>query len=137
MSYSAQIPISEVREWLRLDDQSNDSILNIMLSNACAVFERRTNHFIYQKTKEYLKGKRIYDFPISDTSLLTDKSLYYIANEDVTLTIGYAEGELPTEIKECILTMIEAKFYANESEKITSYPPIVEETINVFKRFFI
>lgn len=137
MSYLTQIPVSEAREWLKLEDNSNDSIIELMINNACAVFERRTNHLIYQRSKDVKKNKRIYDFPIEDTSLLTDRSLYFIANEDVSLSVGYADGELPIAIKECIFTMVEAKFYANESEKITSYPPIVEETINIYKRFFI
>lgn len=137
MSYLTQIPIAEAREWLRLDDNSNDSLIELMIKNACKVFEQRTRHFIFQQSKDYKKGKRIYDFPIADTTNLTNKTLYYIADEDVTLDVGYASGELPEDIKECIFTMVETKFYANESEKVSSYPPLVEETINVYKRFFI
>lgn len=138
MSYISQIPISEVRDWLRLDDTSNDSILTVMLNNACKTFEKRTNLFIYQRETTYNAHQRIYDFPIADVSLLTKKSLYYIApEEEITLLVGYADGQLPSEIKECIFAMIEAKFYANESEKVSGYPPIVEESINVFKRFFL
>lgn len=138
MSYISQIPISEVREWLRLDDTSNDSIITIMLNNACKTFEKRTNHFIYQREMTYNSHQRIYDFPIDEVSLLTKKSLYYIApHEEITLLVGYPDGELPSEIKECIFAMIEAKFYANESEKVSEYPPIVEEGINVFKRYFL
>lgn len=137
MSYLTQIPVAEAREWLRLDDNSNDSLIELMIKNACKVFEQRTRHFIFQQSKDYNKGKRIYDFPIADTSNLTNKTLYYIADEDVSLSVGYASGELPEDVKECIFTMVETKFYANESEKVSSYPPLVEETINVYKRFYI
>jgi hypothetical protein len=137
MSYLSQIPITEVREWLRLDDNSNDAIITLMLANACRTFEDRTMHLIFQQSKSYKARQRIHEFPIADTTGLEEKNYYYLSDEDVTLTVGYAVGELPSEIKAVILTMVESQFYANENEGATNYPPIVKETINVFRRFYI
>ena len=137
MSYLSQIPLTDVREFLRLNDNSNDNIITLMLANACKMFENKTNHLIFQRSFDYKQYDRIYDYPISDVTLLEKKSNYYIANEDVTLTIGYAVGELPDEIKTVILTMVESQFYANEDEGVTNYPPIVKDSIQSFKRFYI
>ena len=138
MSYLSQIPITEVRDFLRLNDNSNDSIITLMLNNACKVFEDKTNHLIYQRTIEYKALERIYDYPISDTANLIKKSNYYYSElEDVTLTVGYADGEFPDEMKLVILTMVESQFYANEDEGVTNYPPIVNQSIQTFKRFYI
>jgi len=137
MSYLSQIPISEVREFLRLDDNSNDAIITLMLANACKTFESRTRHLIYQQPRSYKARQRIYEFPVADTTGLEELNYYYLSDEDITLDVGYAVGELPDEIKTVILTMVEAQFYANENEGVTNYPPIVKETINTFNRFYI
>ena len=137
MSYLSQIPLTDVREFLRLNDNSNDNIITLMLANACNMFERKTNHLIFQRSFDYKQCDRIYDYPISDVTNLEKKANYYIANEDVTLTIGYAQDELPGEIKTVILTMVESQFYANEDEGVTNYPPIVNDSIQSFKRFYL
>lgn len=137
MSYLSQISLIEAKEWLRLDDNSNDNIVTILIESACSFFEAKTNHFIFQRTKEYKKDERIYDYPIADTTGLTEKSNYFIAESDISLSVGYPSGELPSEIKELILTMIEVKFYANEDEMITNYPSLVNESLQRFKRFCI
>lgn len=137
MSYLSQIPVTEVREFLRLDDTSNDNVITLMLANACRMFEDKTNHLIYQRSKDFKECDRIYDYPIADTTDLTEKSNYYVANADVTLTVGYAIGELPEEIKELILTMVEFKFYANEDEGDLDYPGYIKEGLQSFKRFYL
>lgn len=135
MSYLSQITLSEAKEWLRIDDNSNDNIITIMLESACSFFEAKTNNLIFQRQKDYKKDERIYDYPIADTTNLTEKSNYFIANQDVTLNVGYVT--LPNEIKDVILTMVETKFYANEDEGITNYPPTIMEGIARYKRFHI
>ena len=137
MSYLSQIPIEDVREWLKLNDNSNDNVISLMLSNACKMFENKTNHLIYQRSFDYKKCDRIYDFPISDVTNLTKKANYYIADEDVTLTIGYASGEFPDEMKELILSMVEYKFYNNEDEGNLPYPQYLKDGIQNFKRFYL
>ena len=137
MSYLSQIPIEDVREWLKLNDNSNDNIISLMLSNACKMFENKTNHLIFERSFDYLECDRIYDFPISDVTNLTKKANYYIADEDVTLTIGYAQDEFPDEMKELILSMVEFKFYANEDEGNLDYPNFIKEGLQSFKRFYI
>ena len=137
MSYLSQIPLDEVRDFLRLNDNSNDNIITLMLANACRYFEDKTNHFIFERSKDYTKGCRIYDYPIADISDLNEYSNYYVAKKDVTLTIGYADGELPDEIKELILTMVEFKFYANEDEGNLEYPSYIKENLQSYKRFYI
>ena len=137
MSYLSQIPLTEVREFLRLNDNSNDNIISLMLANACRYFEDKTNHLIYQRSFDYLECERIYDFPISDVTNLTKKANYYIADEDVTLTVGYAVDEFPDEMKELILSMVEFKFYANEDEGQLEYPQYIKDGLQSFRRFYI
>jgi len=137
MSYLSQIPIEDVREWLKLNDNSNDNIISLMLANACKMFENKTNHLIYQRSFDYKECDRIYDFPIADDTNLTKKANYYIANEDVTLTIGYAVDEFPDEMKELILSMVEFKFYANEDEGQLEYPQYIKDGLQSFRRFYI
>jgi hypothetical protein len=137
MSYLSQIPLNEVREFLRLNDNSNDNVITLMLANACRYFEDKTSRLIYERSKDFIAGCRIYDYPIADTTDLTKKANYYITHADVTLTVGYADGELPDEIKELILTMVEFKFYANEDEGNLDYPNYIKENLQSYKRFYI
>ena len=137
MSYLSQIPTAEATEYLRLDDNSNDNLINLMIASACRFFEDKTNHLIYQRTKDFKQSQRVYDYPIADTTDLIEKNYYFLPEIDITLTVGYAVGELPDEIKSCILMMVESQFYANESENAVEYPPIVMSTIQAFRRFYI
>lgn len=137
MSYINQIPLTEAKEWLRLDDNNNDNIVKLMIEQAASFFESKTNRLIYQRSKDYLKDERIYDFPIADETDLIKHANYYVADKDVTKQVGYLDGELPSEIKTIILTMVESSFYANEDEDITNYPPIVMQGIESYKRFLI
>lgn len=137
MSYLAQIGLQDAKDWLRLDNNDNDRIITMMINSASSFFEKSTNVLIYQREKSYKQHDRIYDFPIADTTNLTEKANYYIADKNVTLDVGYASGELPDEVKEVILTMVETKFYANEDEGISNYPAYVMQSINRFRRFSI
>lgn len=138
MSYLSQISVTDAKDYLRLDGTNLDTTLELLIEAACVHFERETNHLIYQREKTYPKG-RIYDFPFTLTEdqkeFVTDKSLYFVTQEEITLNVGYASGELPKSIKNCILDLVMLDFYNTESDESTLRRRATHRTINDYKRF--
>lgn len=135
MSYLSQISVEDAKNYLRLDGTDLDTTLELLIEAACVHFEKQTNHLIYQREKSYKDGDRIYDFPISDVTDLTDKSLYFIAEKDVSLMVGYAANELPKAIKNCVLDLVMLDFYNVESDESRLRKLATHRTINDLKRF--
>lgn len=138
MSYLQQIPVSDARNYLKLDGTDNDDILELLIYSACVHFEKQTNHLIYQREKTYPEG-RIYDYPFTPTEsqkeFMINKSLYWVTNQEVTLDVGYVIGELPLSIKNCILDLVMLDFYNVESDESKIRRQATHRTINDFKRF--
>lgn len=135
MSYLDQIKVEEARDYLRLDSTATDNTLELLIYSACVHFEKQTNHLIYQREKTYKAGSRIYDFPIADTTGLTEKSLYYTNDSEVTLNVGYPPYELPRSIKNCVLDLVMLDFFNVEDDESRMRKLATHRTINDLKRF--
>lgn len=137
MSYLQQITVSEATDYLRLG-VGNNSTIELLIIGACVHFERETNHLIFPKSKTYPEG-RIYDFPFTPTAEqkehMTDKSLYWVTTEEVTLNVGYAIGNLPVAIKNCILDLVMLDFFNTETDESKLRRRATHRTINDYKRF--
>lgn len=138
MSYLQQIPVSDARDYLKLDGTDNDTILELLIYSACVHFEKQTNHLIYQREKTYPEGS-IYDFPFTPTEdqklFMTNKSLYWVTTEEVTLNVGYVIGQLPDSIKNVILDLVMLDFYNVESDESKIRRQATHRTMNDLKRF--
>lgn len=138
MSYLQQVTIAEAKDYLRLDGNENDQTLELLIYSACVHFEKQTNHLIFQRSKTYPIGK-IYDYPFTPTATqkehMTNKSLYWLTTEEVTLDVGYTIGSLPKEIKNCILDLVMLDFYNTESDDSKLRRKATHRTINDLKRF--
>ena len=137
------IEISKIKKYLRIDDDAFDSELLELEQTAILHFERNTNVLLSQREKTYTRPKRIYDFPIADTTELNERSNYYTPKEycveSLTLDVGYATPEdVPQDIKTCILMLIKYWYYATEEESLkNTIPPQAQLIINNYRRYFL
>ena len=137
------IGIDKIKLYLRIDDEAFDSELLNLEKTAILYWEKQTNVLLTQREKTYNKPKRIYDFPIADTSELNERSLYFTPIDycvpSLTLSVGYADFEdVPEDIVTCLLMLIKYWFEATEDEKLMNKVPFEAQTIiNSYRRYFL
>ncbi len=137
-TYLDIIPLQEAKDYLRVDGNDFDVIIELYIKSACRIFENKTEVALAEKDLDFKVGKRYYVDPISDETLVERKGLYFIPAQDITLTVGYADPlEVPGDIKQAILKMVEGMYWAEEKNEpfyISAFSNIV---INNHKRFWI
>jgi hypothetical protein len=137
------IGIDKIKLYLRIDDDAFDSELLNLEKTAVLYWEKQTNVLLTQREKTYNKPKRIYDFPIADTTALNERSLYFTpidyCIDSLTLLVGYTDFEdVPEDIVTCLLMLIKYWFESTEDEKLMNKVPFEAQTIiNSYRRYFL
>jgi hypothetical protein len=139
ITYLDIITIEEAKKYLRISDTNFDNQIIRYIQSSCISFEQKTRHFLATKENvNYKKDVRYYDFPISDESNVNICSLYFIPNEDVTLTLGYTDREeVPENIRQALFKMIEGMYYAEENNEYFTMNSFTANVIHQYKRFWI
>ena len=144
-NYTDVISLATAKLYLKVDagQTETDAEITQMINSSLAIIEKRTNHIFKTRDKEYFGANTVdvYDFPINDapdeTILKTNKSTVPTVNGLVTLNIGYANvADIPTELIDCALSMINFWFYNSETKGAdNSIPKFVEMAIDQNRRF--
>lgn len=148
MTYNEILPLAEVKNYLRIDDDFTEDDLAIerMVRSALQFIEKRANHIFQQREATYYRNHSqyidIYDYPVYYSGNLTklnyaDKVRFDA--DSVTVTIGYANrDEVPEPLIEAALQMIKVFFYEAEKQvNTTLIPESVHQILNDFRRFTV
>ena len=147
--YETILPISEVKNHLRIDDDftEDDDALTRMVASALQFIEQKTNHIFLQSEKTYSRNSNsgyvdIFDYPISYAGILT--KLDYAGKvrfdaDNVTVTVGYgSRSAVPSALIDCALMIIENWYYASEKKANTQeIPDAAQQIINTYRRFTV
>lgn len=149
MSYLDVITLSQAKTYLRIDDDQNetDSEIENMIKGALSFIEKRTNHLMYARDKEYFGdyNVNVYDFPVN-TIPIDNISLRYSTFQNITtidrsviLNVGYIlPTDIPSELIESALQIIKVWYFEAEKQTNTSLiPESVMQAIDINKRFFV
>ena len=157
MSYLSVVTLQDAKDFLRVDSDNNDDNNQItqMIKSACSLVERRTNHILYARDKNYLfqdYTAYVYDYPINSieapSSNVTEKefelyNIYDTTNSNdttLTLNVGYGSpSNVPDELKELVLNIVKFYYYEQEENKGSKgkLPIFLEQSMNMLKRFII
>lgn len=150
MTYNEILPLAEVKNYLRVDDDftEDDSAIERMVRSALGFIEQRTNHiFQIRENVEYFRnGLRyldIYDFPIIYTGDLTKLSysnkVRFDADNVMIDSVGYAtRDDVPDALIEAALQMIKCFYYEAEKQANTTLvPDSVHQILAAYRRFTI
>lgn len=144
-NYTDVISLDAAKLYLKIDagQTETDAEITQMINSSLAIIEKRTNHIFKTRDKEYFGAFSVdvYDYPINDmpdeTILKTNKATVPTINGLVTLNIGYSNvSDIPTELIDCALSIINFWFYNSETKGAdNSIPKFVEMTIDQNRRF--
>lgn len=150
MTYNEILPLAEVKNYLRLDEDFTEDDLAIerMVRSALGFIEKRTNHIFQQKTGvEYFRnGSRyldVYDYPIKYTGDLTDlpysNKVRFDADSVTIDSVGYASrAGVPDALIDAALQMIKVFYYEQEKQvNTTLIPDSVNQILSQYRRFTI
>lgn len=147
MSYLDVISLQRAKDYLRVDINFNDDDVQIesMIKGSLRFIEKKTNHIMFAQDKTYtgVCQVKVYDFPINSivttpTPFNVNYSLFKIFPNDkeVVLNVGYAVGEVPEDLIEVALQMIQIFYYQSEKQVNTTLIPMsVHEVLDIYKRF--
>ena len=147
--YETILPISEVKNHLRIDDDftEDDSALKRMVASALQFIEQKTSHIFLQSQKTYSRNCNsgyvdIFDYPISYAGILT--KLDYAGKvrfdaDSVEVTVGYGNRlTVPSALIDCALMIVENWYYASEKKANTQeIPDAAQQIINTYRRFVV
>lgn len=150
MTYNEILPLAEVKNYLRLDEDFTEDDLAIerMVRSALGFIEKRTNHIFEQKTGvEYFRnGSRyldVYDYPLTytgDHTTLTYSNKVRFDVDSVTIdSVGYASrADAPDALIDAALQMIKVFYYEQEKQvNTTLVPDNVHQILSAYRRFTI
>ena len=147
MNYSNVLPLSEVKNYLRVDEDftDDDTAIARMTKAALQFIEQRTNYLFFQREKTYLRGEKyinIFDYPVSYTGDLTrlDYAGKTVFDADaVTVQVGYETVEdIPASLLESALQMVKVFYYESEKQvNTTLIPESVHQILNAYRRFTV
>ena len=137
-TYLDIIPLELAKKFLRITGNDFDDVITLLIESSCKTFENQTEVILAQVEKQVYKGKRYYFDPINNTEDVERKSLYFIPKADLTIIAGFEDAnDVPQDIKDAILKMIQGKFLAEEANEFYRMGDEVATTINVYKRFWL
>lgn len=149
MSYLDILPLTEIKNYLRLDDDftDDDQAIARMAESAFGYISKQTNHIFKPTDKFYpvINGCiDVYDYPINTTDFgknhvplyYGDKVSFY-TNSGITLNVGYlVRADVPSELIEACLIIIDAFYYAAEKKADMSViPQSAKDIIHTHRRF--
>lgn len=150
MTYNEILPLAEVKNYLRLDDDftEDDTAIERMVRSALGFIEMRTNHIFQSKSNvDYHRSNQlyldIYDYPITytgDHTALTYSNKVRFDADSVTIdTVGYASrADVPDALIDAALQMIKCFYYESEKQvNTTLVPDNVHQILAAYRRFTI
>ena len=150
MTYNEILPLAEVKNYLRVDDDftEDDTAIERMVRSALGFIEQRTNHiFQLRKNVEYFRNDRqyldIYDYPLTysgDLTKLSYSNKVRFDADNVTIdSVGYASREdVPDALIEAALQIIKVFYYEAEKQvNTTLIPDAVNQILAAYRRFTI
>lgn len=150
MTYNEVLPLEEVKNYLRLDDDftEDDDAIKRMVRSALQFIEKRTNHIFELKTGvEYFRnGSRwldVYDFPLTYAGDLTKLSyankVRFDADTVTINSVGYASrADVPDALIDAALQIIKCFYYEAEKQvNTTLIPDSVNQILSQYRRFTI
>jgi len=137
-TYLDILPLELAKKFLRIDGNDFDDQIELLIESSCKTFEMKTEHFLAQRVKNAYQGKRYYWFPINIQEDIEVKGLYFKAQKDLEIIVGYKDAnDVPADIKDAILKMVQGKFLAEEKNEFYTLSDEVSTTINLYKRFWL
>lgn len=150
MTYNEILPLEEVKNYLRVDDDftEDDAAIERMVRSALGFIEQRTNHiFQLRENVEYFRNERqyldIFDYPITYSGDLTKLSysnkVRFDADSVIIDSVGYADrGSVPDALIDAALQMIKCFYYEAEKQANTTLiPDAVNQILAAYRRFTI
>lgn len=150
MSYLDILPLAEIKNYLRLDDDftDDDQAIQRMAESTFGYISKQTNHIFTPTDKVYsndLYGNvDVYDYPINTTVFPDDLTPLYYGDRVsfcyyglVNLNVGYlTRADVPSELIEACLIIIDAFYYAAEKKSDMSViPQSAKDIIHTHRRF--
>lgn len=153
MTYNEVLPLAEVKNYLRIDDDftEDDTAIERMVRSALQFIEKRTNHIFQLQTDVELIGSPtkcsdyidVYDYPITYTGdvikLNYANKTRFKADTVVLDSVGYANREdVPDALIEAALQMIKVWYFEAEKQSNTTLiPENVHQILGAYRRFTI
>ena len=153
MTYNEILPLAEVKNYLRIDDDflEDDLAIERMVRSALQFIEKRTNHIFESKTDvEYLGSPTqcngfidVYDFPFTYTgdviNLKYANKVRFKADNVILNTVGYQDREaIPDALIEAALQMIKVFYFEAEKQSNTTLiPENVHQILGAYRRFTV
>ena len=148
--YETILPISEVKNHIRIDDDftEDDAAIERMVRSTLGFIEQRTNHiFQLRENVEYFRNERqyldIYDYPLTYSGDLTKLSYSNKVRFDADAveidSVGYATREqVPDALIDAALQMIKLFYFEAEKQvNTTLVPDNVHQILAAYRRFTI
>ena len=153
MTYNEFLPLAEVKNYLRVDDDftEDDDAIERMVRSALGFIEKRTNHIFQGKTNaEYFGSPTkcsdfldIYDYPFTysgDAIRLDYANKVRFKADKITFdSVGYQNREdVPDALIDAALQMIKCFYFEAEKQSNTSLvPDNVMQIIGAYRRFTV
>ena len=148
MTYLEVLPLAEVKNYLRLEDDFTEDDLAIqrMIKSALQFIEKRTNHIFQLRTDaKYTSNGNcitVYDYPIRYSG--DDVVLYYsdkvvFHSKSIIADVGYLSiDDVPSALIDAALQMIKCFYFEAEKQvNTTLLPESVHQIINSYRRFTV
>ena len=148
MTYNEVLPLAEVKNYLRIDEDftEDDAAIERMVRSALGFIEQRTNHiFQLREDVEYFRNDRryldIYDYPIiysGDLTKLSYSNKVRFDVDSVTIdSVGYATRDgVPDALIEAALQMIKVWYFEAEKQSNTTLvPDNIHQILAAYRRF--
>ena len=150
MTYNEILPLAEVKNYLRVDEDftEDDSAIERMVRSALGFIEQRTNHvFQLREDVEYFRTDTrfldVYDFPLiysGDLIKLAYSNKVRFDADSVTFdSVGYlTRDEVPDALIDAALQMIKVWFFESEKQANTTLvPDNVSQILAAYRRFTV
>lgn len=148
MTYNEILPLAEVKNYLRLEDDftEDDTAIERMVRSAFEFVEKRTNHIFQLRTDvNYTSNGNVitvFDYPIrysGDDVVLyySDKVVFY--SKSIVADVGYLSiNDVPSALIDAALQMIKLFYFEAEKQiDTTLLPQSVHQIINSYRRFTV
>lgn len=148
MTYNEILPLEEVKNYLRLEDDftEDDTAIERMVRSAFEFIEKRTNHIFQLRTDvNYTSNGNcitVFDYPIrysGDDVVLyySDKVVFY--SKSIVADVGYLSiDDVPSALIDAALQMIKCFYFEAEKQvNTTLLPESVHQIINSYRRFTV
>lgn len=148
MTYNEILPLAEVKNYLRLEEDftEDDTAIERMVRSALEFIEKRTNHIFQLRTDvNYTSNGNcitVFDYPIRYSG--DDVVLYYsdkvvFHSKSIIADVGYLSiDDVPSALIDAALQMIKVWYFEAEKQANTTLlPENVLQIINTYRRFTV